>query len=197
MIVRGIVAAALGAVVSATGALADPAPVEPAPSCDFFQAELIGVLCGHTAYVAPGVQGSEETRNWTTISAPAGGFHGGGFHGGGGGGGGGTTVQHWDDRNIYESMTVAVSPWQGVRFHVTGEAFQYDDSYSSLFTGGGGGGFHGGGGWHGGGGGWHIGPAPAAQSGYGSYGGWQGFGAEATLWDTQMQTPFGAMHYVF
>src|SRR6185437_11608134 len=47
MIGRLIAATALGVVASVTGALAtEAAPaVEPAPSCDFFQAELIGVLC--------------------------------------------------------------------------------------------------------------------------------------------------------
>jgi hypothetical protein len=184
MVGRWIFAGALGLAVSASGALADQAApqAEPGPTCDFFQAELIGVLCGHTAFVAPGVTGGGETINRTTTSTPAPvAFHGGGHGGFHGGGGGGTTSERWNYQNTYEAMTLAVSPWQGVRFHVTGEAFQYNDSYSSLFMPGGGG-FHS--------------PTPTNTSFSGSYGGWQEIGAAATLTDTQIHTPFGAMHYV-
>jgi hypothetical protein len=177
MVGRWIVAGALGLAVSVTAARADgfvPTPNEPAPTCDFFQAQLIGVLCGHTALVSPGVTGGEETINRTTAVAPSPHhFHGGGL--------GGTTSEKWDYQSTYEAMTLAVSPWQGVRFHMTGEAFQYQDSYSSLFTSSGGGGFH---------------AAPTNLSLSGSYGGYQEIGGESTLWDTHMQTPFGGMHYV-
>ena len=176
MIARWIVAGALGLAVSATGARgADLAPVpaplvEPAPTCDFFEAELIGVYCARTAFVAPGVSGDEETVNRTTISPPPVGFPR----------GGGTRTQHWDYRNVNESMTLAFSPWQGVRFHVTGDALQYDNSYSGLYTPNAGG----------------FRLAPTNLSSSGSYGGWQEIGAAATVWDTHMQTPFGGMHYV-
>src|SRR6185437_16774522 len=124
MIVRGIVAAALGAVVSATGALADPAPVEPAPTCDFFQAELIGVLCGHTAYVAPGVTGGGLTINRSSFTAGA---------------GGGTTTTHTTSQTISEGLGAAVSPWQGVRIFASASAFQYDRNFSGAFAPNGGG----------------------------------------------------------
>ncbi len=145
---------------------ADAPPVADAQApCDFFEAQLIGVFCGHTGYVAPSGQGGEETINQTTTTRPSRGFHG--------GGGGGTTVQRWDYRDAYESMTLAVSPWQGVRFHVTGEAFQYDNNYWSQFTPSGGG-FHG--------------PGVTTAHDSGSYAGWQDVGAEATIWDRQTAT---------
>jgi hypothetical protein len=173
MIGRLSVAGALAVAFSVTGALADGTPAAPEPSCDFFQAQLIGLFCGHTAFVEAGGEGTGETIKRTTTDVSH--FHGHGF-------GGGTTVEKWNYQNAYESMTLAISPWQGVQFHVTGEAFQYDDSYSSLFTGGGG---------HFGGG-----PTLTIQSASGAYGGWQGFGGAATLWDSHMQTPFGNVRYL-
>lgn len=171
MIGRWIVAGALGVAVSATGALAAdlapvPPPAAPAPACDFFQAELIGVYCGRTAFVAPVVNGGEYTVNRTTFTPGA---------------GGGTFSQRWDYQRTYESMTLAVSPWQGVRFHASGEAFQYDNSYSGLFAPNPGG---------------FRAPFATGSSNSGDIGGWQEIGAAATLWDTHMQTPFGSMRYV-
>jgi hypothetical protein len=158
--------AVFGAVLegAAFAAGAPPLADGETPTCDFFQAQLIGVFCGRTTYVAPSGQGGDETINVTKTVAPAHGFHG---------AGGGTTVQHWDYRDAYESMTLAVSPWQGVRFHATGEAFQYDNTYWSQFTPAGGG-FHG--------------PGVTTAHESGSYGGWQAVGAEATLWDRQTAT---------
>jgi hypothetical protein len=174
MIGRLIVAGALGVAVSATGALAAdlapapvPAPAEPAQTCDFFQAQLIGLLCGRTAYVAPGVHGDGETIESTTSVAPAPPAPG------------GQLAQKWDYKNISESMTLAVSPWQGVRFYATGEALQYDNTYSSQFTPTGGG----------------L-PTSTNLSASGSIAGWEGVGGAATLWDTHLNTPFGNVHYL-
>lgn len=171
MIVRLMLAGALGIAVSATGAVAAdlapapaPPPVEPAPTCDFFQADLIGVLCGHTAFVAPGVIGGGETINRTTFTPGA---------------GGGTTTSHATSQTIYEGVEAAVSPWQGVRIYASGSALQYNNSFSSQFAPNGGGA-----------------PTFANISNSGSIAGWQGIGAEVTLWDTHMQTPFGDMRYV-
>jgi len=169
MIGKLIFAGALGVAVSATGALAAdlapaPPPVEPAPACDFFQAELIGVLCGRTAFVAPGVTGGGQTINRTTFTA---------------GPGGGTTTSQATSQSIYEGLGFAVSPWQGVRIFANGSAFQYDNSFASQFTPNGGGA-----------------PAFTNLQSSGSIAGWQGIGAEVTLWDTHMQTPFGNMRYV-
>jgi len=171
MIGRWIVAAALGVVVSTTGAMAAdlaPAPsppqVEPAPTCDFFQAELIGVLCGHTAYVAPGVTGGGLTINRSSFTAGA---------------GGGTTTTHTTSQTISEGLGAAVSPWQGVRIFASASAFQYDRNFSGAFAPNGGGA-----------------PSFANLQSSGSIAGWQGIGGEATLWDTHMQTPFGDMRYV-
>jgi hypothetical protein len=164
-----LILTALAAFAAATAARADGAPpTGQGPACDFFEAQLIGVLCGHTAYVAPGVLGGDETIKSTTSVSPA------------GAGGPGTLTQHWDYQSVYESMTLAVSPWQGVRFHVTGEAFQYDNSYWSQFAPSGGGA-----------------PTTTNLSASGAYAGWQGIGAEVTLWDTHFDTPFGNVHYVF
>ncbi len=97
MIGRLIVAGALGVAVSATGALAAdlapapiPTPAEPAQTCDFFQAQLIGLLCGHTAYVAPGVHGDGLTNESTTSVAPAPPAPG------------GVLAQKWDYKNTSE-----------------------------------------------------------------------------------------------
>jgi hypothetical protein len=171
MIGRLIVAGSVGLVVSATGALAAdlapapaPPPVEPAPTCDFFQAELIGVLCGHTAFVAPGVTGGNVSIDRSTFTS---------------GPGGGTTTSHTNTQNISEGLAVAVDPWQGLRIFASTSAFQYDHSFSSAFAP-------------------NDGGAPTFYnlSRSGSIAGWQGIGAEATVWDTHMQTPFGNMRYV-
>jgi hypothetical protein len=173
---------ALGLAMAALagGARADgPPPVAAAAGCDFFQAELIGVLCGGTGYVAPGVTGGEEVVNGATTVPVA---HGGGFGRGRHGFNGGAQLiygsasERWDDQSVNESLTLAVSPFQGFRMHVTGEAFQYQDDYTlrtangvqQLF-------------------------APGAHgvqqlSASGAYGGWQGFGAEATVWDQTTET---------
>ena len=160
--------AALGLAVSATGALAAdlapvpaPAPPPAAPACDFFQAELIGVFCGQTAYVAPSGQVSRETINQNSATA------------------GGTTAQRSTYDRAYESMTLAVSPWQGVQFSATGEAFQYDDSYWRQFTPNGGGA-----------------PTTTSIDRSGDIAGWQGVGAAATVWDTRFNTPFGNIRSV-
>src|SRR5579863_442299 len=159
---RGMLIVAGACFAAATGAFAaEPPPVAdaPAPACDFFEAELIGVFCGHTAYVAPSGQGGGETINRTTVVKPVSRFRR-----------GGTTVQRWDYRNAFEAMTLAISPWQGLRFHITGEAFQYDNNYWSQST------FSGGG---------HFGNGVATAHESGSYSGWQDVGAEATIWDRQ------------
>jgi hypothetical protein len=129
----------------------------PAAACDFFQAQLIGLLCGGTGYVAPEIGGGNLTRNRTSFSPPHNGF------------GGITRTDHWDDRQTYEDATVAVSPWQGVRFHVTGEAFQYNDRDSTVIRRG-------------------LGESSSVSKWSGAYGGWQTFGVEATIMDRQTET---------
>jgi hypothetical protein len=167
---RPVVLAALAAVWT-TGALADEAtPAAPAPACDFFAAELIGEFCGHTAYVAPFGGGSDETINQTRTVPPRPlPFRR----------GGGTIFKHWDYQNTYEGVTLAVSPWEGVRFHVSGEAFQFDDSYSTHNTLSG----------------FHRNVVTPPDSG--GVPGWFDIGVEATIWDTHFGTPFGNVHYVF
>jgi hypothetical protein len=132
----------------------------PAETCDFFQAQLIGVLCGHTAYVGLGVVGGEFTDNRTTTVLSQRSRRG----------SSGTLVQHWDERSIFEDAILAVSPWQGVRFHVSGEAFQYDNDYTrdaSHVAG------------------FRFGPPITTAHVTGSYAGWETIGAEATIMDRQ------------
>ena len=171
MIFKWIFAGALGLAASVTAAWADGAAApltEPAPTCDFFQAQLIGVFCGHTAYVGAFGGGSDETVNQTRTVPPTRFFPR----------SGGTTYKHWDYQNAYEGVTLAVSPWQGVQFHVSGEAFQFDDSYSTHDT------FFG----------FHHNVITPPDSG--GIPGWAEIGGAATLWDRQLQTPFGAIHTV-
>ena len=183
---RGLVAFAILAAVWGGGAHAEqvtPSAEAGSAACDFFAAELIGVFCGHTAYVAPAGQFGEETVDRKTTAPPHFRF------------GGSTTVQRWDYRNAFESATVAISPWPGVRFHISGEAFQFDDSYQGQTSSGGGGGGHigGGGGHFPGGGGGGFGRGGSTEETSGNSGGWQSIGVEATVWEQQSH----ASRYVF
>jgi hypothetical protein len=116
---------ALGVAMAALAGGARAAGTGPAEAagCDFFQAELIGVLCGGTGYVAPGGQGSEETINRTST------LNSGFPHGSHG-----VQTERWTYILAYESLTAAISPWQGVRFHVSGEAFQYAMGIANSLT---------------------------------------------------------------
>jgi hypothetical protein len=157
---RGLAFAVLAAAwgVGAHAEQATPSAEAGPAACDFFAAQLIGVFCGHTAYLAPAGQFSEETIKRTTTTRQIGRIPA------------RTTVERWDYRSASESATVAFSPWQGVRFHASADAFQFDDSYQRQSTPPGGGGFH------------FLGASSHADGG-GL--GWQEIGAEATVWDRQ------------
>ncbi len=126
MRLRNLALPALASIIFAGAASAAPLQGAQGAACDFFQAQLVGLLCGGTGYFAPEIGGSDLTRSRTTT-----------IHRGFRGEGASTRTDHWDDRTTYEDATIAVSPWQGVRFHVTGEAFQYNDRDAYDIQGGG------------------------------------------------------------
>jgi hypothetical protein len=170
---------ALGLAMAALagGARADgPPPLAAAAGCDFFQAELIGVLCGGTGFVSPRGEGGVESISRTDPSSVSNTVTGPLVPMKGQGGGSvissiyGGAVERWTVRNANESVTVAVSPLEGLRVYVTGDALQYDESYRAQFAVDTSSPF-----------GWRA--PDLSQRFTGAYGGWQGMGVEATVWD--------------
>ena len=142
---------ALGGARLAAAAEAGAPPAIPPQSCDFFEAALISYLCGHTAFVEPFGAGFNLTRTQTTpVARPA-----------------GTRYVRAETRQGYEGVTLGLTPWEGVRVTVSGEAFQYDNATTQqVFPGG----------------------ARTFNRVSGSKGGWLSVGAEYTLWDRSTES---------
>ena len=92
---------------------AAPVPVAEPAACDFFEAELIGYLCGRTAFVGVAGQGYQLTN---TFSRP-------------------TVLSTFNrssvTRQAYETGVIAITPWEGFRLSVSDQAFQYKNSVTT------------------------------------------------------------------
>ena len=147
---RKILAAAALAWLCAPCAAARAAPAIALQGCDFFEAELISYLCGGTAFIQPfGAAFDFSQSRAAALARPA-----------------GTRFTASRSRQADEGVTLGLTPWEGVRVTVSGEAFQYDNTTrQQIFP-------------------VAAPPSPASvSSARGAKGGWLSIGAEYTLLD--------------